>query len=63
MEVFWSVSFGVNKTHLWEAKIFNRLKDAKSFASTLQFYKIYRHTSEHPFSTKGTDKLIERKNI
>jgi len=60
--LFWSVCYGPDISHLWDVKIVSRLKDAKSFASTLQKpYRIYRHQRDHELSRKGLDNLLQEK--
>lgn len=35
MRVLWFVKYGPDASHMWEAKSFERLKDARTFAATL----------------------------
>lgn len=35
MHVLWFVMYGPDASHMWEAKPFDRLKDAKKFAKNL----------------------------
>ena len=57
---FWSVSHGPGISHLVDAKIFDRLKDARAFADGLsQPFKIYKHTREHGLSNEGDDVIID----
>ena len=35
MKVLWFVQYGPDASHMWEAKPFSRLKDAKKFARNL----------------------------
>ena len=47
----WFVNYGPNRSHLWDAKCFDKLRDAKAFAESLPNtpmgdkapYKIMRH--------------------
>jgi len=59
MKPFWSVSYGPDKSHLWEAKICDRLADANGFIGELEKpWRLYRHTRVSGYSLNGTDTLI-----
>lgn len=34
-KILWFVKWGPDESHMWDAKVFNRLKDAKAFANIL----------------------------
>ena len=35
MRIIWFVKYGPDASHMWEAKPFDRLRDARSFSNTL----------------------------
>ena len=60
MKPLWTVCYGPDISHMWEAQVFSLLKDARQFVVDLNKpYRIYKHTWTHKFSPDGARVLIE----
>ncbi len=59
--IFYCVSYGVDTRHLWEGKVFDRLKDAKKFTIGMDCFELIRCERDNGLSCHGTNKVLKEK--
>lgn len=58
--VGWIVTSGPDRSHLIDAQVFDRLRDARTEFDALapKPRQLWRHTWEHPYTTAGERRLV-----